>query len=516
MPIKPIKVPIVALDQYSQTLNRFGRKVEALNAPVKKLGASMRTVGHEIRGVFTTVAKIGAIGMAAGGGLFALVKSSANVGNNLQNLSAKTGASVKAIQELQYAADQADIPVEEFNSNLIRFGKNASAAAAGTKEQAEVFKALGVRVTDASGKMRSMDEIFTDVVGGISKIPDAMTRTRVAMALFGKSGASMVQMMTGGVDGLNKMREAAARFGLMTEQDAEASARFDSEYKNLIRGLTMSRNIFAAQLFPVFEGLSKRLSEILIDKRPQIIAFGQALAEKLPGAIESIASASVKLYHGLKPAFDLFSRLVKWIGPANLLIGVVSVTIGVKLVSAVYAVASAFSLLNFSVATSPIAIAIAGLGAFAAAAAATVIHFKNLNDEYQRMDQMRRKFGNGPVKITPTEEVKTQKISRLMDLYRKGLTNGNAFSEADLKEQQNLERDLSGEGFDISGDFQTKVGKVVSLWNERSGGNRNAQNLTNESKLTVRFENAPAGTKVKVDRSDVPIDWSIGRSMVQP
>jgi hypothetical protein len=520
MSIKPIKVPITAVDNYSLAMSKFTAKVKGLHAPVKKISAEMKNVGRGFASAFSSVAKIGAVGVGAGAGLIALVKSSAEAGNSLLNASKRMGISVEALQELRYAATQSDIDIEAFDQNLERMGRNAAKAAAGVKQNSAVFNALGVRVKDASGKMRSIDDIFTDVTSAMEKLPDPLTKNRVAVELFGKSGGVMIQMLSGGTKELLKQREAARRLGIISTENAEATATFDSAYKDLMYSLTNTRNIFAGQLFPMFTGLSQQLTEILVKKRPEIIAFGKSLAENLPGILKNIGDASRFAYETIVPMINVVSKIAKIIGPANLAFGIMSFVIVSKLVPAIVSLVQVFKLLNVAVIGSPLSLALAGLTVFGVAVAATVGHFASLNKEYERMAEMKKKFGNGPVEIKTSDQANTAKISRLNDLYIKSLkNNGNSFTEADYAEQTRLEKELTSSGFDIGGqDFQTRINKVSGLWAERSGANRNSQWLNNGGQATVRveFKNTPPGTNVNVSESDIPIDLKMGYNLVQP
>jgi len=517
MTIKPIRVPIIATNNYSVAIGRFSREIDRLASPIKRIGDVGSGVTKKIGELFSTTAKIGIAGVGASIGLFAIAKSSNEMADDLYNLSGRIGINIEALQELRWAARQTDMDLETFDKSMIVLGRNSANAAAGVNMNKDVFNALGVKVTDTAGRMRPLEEIFSDVVDQVEKLPDPLTKSRVVFALFGKQGGQMMQMMRGGNKEIQKFREQARKFGLINEKDIEASGKFIESYRSMTQAFNMSKFRIGANLFPVLEKLSKSLTDKIIEKRPQIEAFASSLADKLPGAIATVTAVASELYDKLSPIAGLFVDITKAIGPTNTILGIAAFKIGGPLVGAIGALSKALAALNISIGTSPLAIAIGGLAAFGAAVMATYNHFKDLNKEYEDLNRMRVKFGDGKATIKTIEDVNNEKINRLKSLYDKALINPNGWTKEDDSAIKDIERELTKQGFDFSGDYKEKQQRINEYW-EKVPGNVNFGNLNLNPKpqkldLNINFSNLPPGTRANVKNpSKIPLNLNMGYS----
>lgn len=70
--------------------------------------------------------------------------------------------------------------------------------AEGPKGVAKALQSLGISMTDATGKMKSTDEVMLDVADKFKTMPDGAQKSTLAIQLFGKSGAGMIPLLNGG------------------------------------------------------------------------------------------------------------------------------------------------------------------------------------------------------------------------------------------------------------------------------------------------------------------------------
>ena len=110
------------------------------------------------------------------------------------------------------------------NRGLLFLSRNASAAAGGSKEAAEGFQRLGVKLKDADGKLRSPAELIYDVADGLQRLPDGTEKAALAMKLFGRGGAELVPVLNGGRGGLRALGVEARELGVVLSKDAIAAA----------------------------------------------------------------------------------------------------------------------------------------------------------------------------------------------------------------------------------------------------------------------------------------------------
>ncbi len=171
-----------------------------------KLDKKQWAEGHSV------ISGIGkALGLFAGyeavKGLAGIVEGVVGLGSKLNDLSQSTGQNVETLQELGYAAKLNGSDLDGMAMGLNKLSKNMYAAANGSKEQAEAFAHLGVKVKDSTGQLRPSEDVLADLADHFSAMPDGTKKTAQAISVLGKSGASLIPTLNGGSKELNKMRQ---------------------------------------------------------------------------------------------------------------------------------------------------------------------------------------------------------------------------------------------------------------------------------------------------------------------
>ena len=78
----------------------------------------------------------------------------------VRNLSIQLGASTQSIQAIGFAAALTGGSLDTVSTSLTKLERSAVQAQSGNKQMEEGFRALGVSVTDSSGKLKSADALF--------------------------------------------------------------------------------------------------------------------------------------------------------------------------------------------------------------------------------------------------------------------------------------------------------------------------------------------------------------------
>lgn len=228
---------------------------------------------------------------------------------------ALVGDSVEHWSALTYAMGTNGIAGEDLAKNMQHLSKNIAAAASGGKEQSELFKALGIDVTDAAGNVRNGGEIMEELSGVFAGLQDDGSKTAIALELFGKSGAEMSDALSKGPEALRALMNEAQDFGAVVSTDAaNAAGEFGD---NLDRLKTISNSVamqIAQEALPAFNDLframfdSKELMGVLriaahgvgvMFKNMAWIAMALASAfDPLLEAIKSVATAWGKFATG--------------------------------------------------------------------------------------------------------------------------------------------------------------------------------------------------------------------------
>jgi hypothetical protein len=134
------------------------------------------------------------------------------------------GISTQSLEELRYAAEKSGVSIDTLDDSMKELQIRAVDAKSGSGEAADAFKALGMRSTDAAGKIREPIELLSDVADRLKKLPTQSERIWVADAMFGDQGAEMLKIIEGGSEGLARMRLEARELGYTLDESTSQSA----------------------------------------------------------------------------------------------------------------------------------------------------------------------------------------------------------------------------------------------------------------------------------------------------
>lgn len=134
--------------------------------------------------------------LVSGVGLAAMAKGAIDAADNMNDLSQKTGVSVERLSQFDQAAKASGTTLESVSNSMIKLGKGLAESDSGPA--AKALKELGVSAKDASGKLKSTDELVLQVSDKFKAMPDGAKKSALAIQLFGKSGADMIPLLNGG------------------------------------------------------------------------------------------------------------------------------------------------------------------------------------------------------------------------------------------------------------------------------------------------------------------------------
>lgn len=260
------------------------------------LGLNSAQFTKGLQNATTGLAKFGAIAarsfavVAAGatlaaGALGVAVKGAIDHADALGKAAQKAGVTVEALSRLEYAAKLSDVSLEGLTGGLQKLSKGM-ADAAGGKGPAAAFKALGIAVTDNTGKLRDSNVVFTEIADRFSRLEDGATKTALAMQIFGKSGAEMIPLLNSGADGLGRMADESDRLGYtISGTTAAAAEKFNDTLTTIAASMQGVVNEVMAAALPALQALANTLAS------PEFQAAAAQLATWVIQAMDAIVQA---------------------------------------------------------------------------------------------------------------------------------------------------------------------------------------------------------------------------------
>lgn len=198
---------------------------DKLTAGLKAAQARLQAFGA---GVTSLGVKLTAIGGAIGAPLAASVQHFSTAGDELEKMATRTGLSVEALSELQYAADLSGTSIDDLEKGVRKMQQTITDAGKGLGSAEEALSDIGLTFADLAGL--SPEKQFARIAEGISRIEDPTLRAAVAQKILGRAGTGLLPLMADGAKGIEAMRQAARDLGLTvsTETAKDAAALNDA------------------------------------------------------------------------------------------------------------------------------------------------------------------------------------------------------------------------------------------------------------------------------------------------
>jgi hypothetical protein len=151
-------------------------------------------------------------------GLFAnLIKQSLEYAGSLAETAQQIGVTAKDLQTLRFAAGQVGVSQEQLETGLSKLTITLGKVAAGAVAPTKALKAIGLSVDDVKGK--DTGTVFRLIADGLGKVTDRAQRAAVEVALFGKTGASLDNLLSGGRSALDNLTSAAEKLGIVLSDE---------------------------------------------------------------------------------------------------------------------------------------------------------------------------------------------------------------------------------------------------------------------------------------------------------
>ena len=163
--------------RFVQEVDRARQKTRELKVSVDVLGTAMGALRSPM--------------LLAAGAATAFATSFFKAADAVNDFAEGSGLAIEEVLALQSAMVQSGKEADNAAQMWDRFSTTLGGAADGQKEQADLFKELGVSIADAGGMLRPEIEIFRDLTAVLSQMGPGAERARLQVALFGKQFANI-------------------------------------------------------------------------------------------------------------------------------------------------------------------------------------------------------------------------------------------------------------------------------------------------------------------------------------
>ena len=219
---------------------------------IKRLGNSMQGGTGRVKNLRLAMGglnkTLGAFGLLISGGAFiGLVKGAIDSADSFGKLSDQTGIAANSLQAYVNAGKLAGIGQETIDKGLRRLAQSMREADQGVATYSDSFNALGLSVRDSEGNLKSSETVLGEIADRFADLPDGATKAAISMEIFGRSGASLINLLNGGSAALEEFNyavsdEFAQNAEFFNDQIAVLAIRFDGFRKQLADALLPTLN----------------------------------------------------------------------------------------------------------------------------------------------------------------------------------------------------------------------------------------------------------------------------------
>lgn len=319
------------IDDNNKTIEQQGTVFGKLTGKVEELAGQMgiklppqasnalKAIQGLSTGSVTAFAAIGASATAVVAAIKALHENTLQVAADVDEIiteSMVTGLSTQTIQQFKYAENLIDVSYSTITSSLTKLTRSMASARDGNAATADTFKALGVSITDASGNLRSSEDVFYDVVDALGNVDNATERDALAMEILGKSAQELNPLIIQGSDALRELGEEAEETGyVLDESQIKKLGEVDDAYQRSQLQLEALKKELAADFAPasreameLFVKAVKWASDMLHDSG--IITGLASILESIGGIIETTLHLITDVLPGTSQGINQFKNVL--------------------------------------------------------------------------------------------------------------------------------------------------------------------------------------------------------------
>ena len=229
------------------SLKRLGNSMQGVQGRVKNLRMAMS-------GLNKTFATLGLI--LSAGAFVRMIKGSIDAADAFGKLEIQTGIAANTLQAYVNAGKLAGVEQATIEKGLRRLAQSMREADQGVATYKDAYDNLGISVRNTDGTLKTNQQVLGEISDRFAQMEDGVTKTAIAMEIFGRSGAQMVNLLNDGKTSLEEFNfEVSERF-------AQNSEYFNDQMTALgikLQGFTMQ---MVDHLLPTLNNLAEMFSNI--------------------------------------------------------------------------------------------------------------------------------------------------------------------------------------------------------------------------------------------------------------
>lgn len=299
----------IALDGMStvnKQLTGLDKTLKDASKALMKTGRDLDKLGLAMTKTFT--APIAAAGTA----VTMLATKTGQYADHLLDLEQITGLSTDSLQEFEHVGRVAGVSFDGLVGIITKFTNQLPEIEKGGNTASVAFKKLGVPLRDSAGNIRSMNDLFPDMIAALQNVENVTERNALAQDIFGRSLTDLAPVLGMTAEQLAQVRQEAHTSGLVMSKDAlNAANDFRVEMEKLKGEIAVAGRGIAVDFIPILR------DTVLPLIRSRIVPAIRNFIDN----VKSLAEWFRSLPPGMREAIIKFSALLAVIGPLTIGLG---------------------------------------------------------------------------------------------------------------------------------------------------------------------------------------------------
>ena len=250
-------------------------------------------------------AGVGAALVGVGAALLNAGEKASKLGDELQEMSQRTGVPIATLGGLNMAAAQAGISTGSLEASLKAFVRKIAEAQDPTSKQAKLFEDLGIKTKDAGGHTKDVNAVFFATIDRLGETKNKTDQLIQSQGFFGRSGQDLIPIIEGGSAKIKDLILETENLGTAFD---DITAQQASDYQDSLLKLKTSWDGMVVQVgMAVIPTLNRLVNEGLL---PAIAAIKDIVGLSPSDTTAALPLMATRL-HGVDEKTGLLTVTVK-------------------------------------------------------------------------------------------------------------------------------------------------------------------------------------------------------------
>lgn len=290
-----------------------------------KLASSLKPVSNIAKGILVS--------------LTGIITAYATTGDEISKLMDKFKIGAEEIQQYQLYFDRASGDAGNFKAALLQVNSQLGALEKGSTKAVKAFAMLNLSEADLEGKNAA--EALQLIIEKLRLVQDEATRTSIATALLGTSGANVALVAELTTEEIAEMNEELEKTGVITSEQAQQAGELNDRLDDVkFTFLSMASEV-GTSFIPVLEQLLELINVFL----PTLTSLTNSFDKLSPG-MKTALVAALALVAVLPKLITIGSAVAKVIATISAASSILAIKITLIVAAVVALIAGITKLIN--------------------------------------------------------------------------------------------------------------------------------------------------------------------------